>query len=128
MKVLFICVENSCRSQMAEGFARLEGGDQIEAWSSGSAPSGVVNPKAVESMARAGIDLSTHRSKGVDTLPPLEWDYAITMGCGDRCPSVEAINRDDWPVPDPKQRSPDEFDKIRDEIHSRVKDLLGIDR
>ena len=69
-RVLFVCVENSCRSQMAEAWARFLGGEGVEAWSAGSAPSGAVNPDAVRTMAEVGIDLAPHRSKGVADLPP----------------------------------------------------------
>src|SRR5436309_7456168 len=89
-RLLFVCVENSNRSQMAEAFARIHGGDAIEAYSAGSQPSGKVNPKAIESMREIDYDLSTHHSKGVDALPKVEFDAAITMGCGDDCGVVRA--------------------------------------
>ena len=82
-RVLFVCVENSCRSQMAEAFARLHGADRVEAHSAGSRPSGVVNPKAVVSMGERGYDLSTHASKSLEEIPDGDYAYAITMGCGD---------------------------------------------
>lgn len=125
MKVLFVCVENSCRSQIAEGFARALGGEGVVAASAGSAPSGVVNPKAVASMARAGIDISGHKSQGTAVFEKETWDYAITMGCGDRCPALPAARREDWPVPDPKHLDEAEFDAIREDIRRRVQDLLG---
>ena len=123
-RVLFVCVENSCRSQMAEGFARLHGKEGVEAYSSGSKPSGVVNPKAIASMAEIGYDLTAHLSKGLDEIPELAFDYAITMGCGDECPSVRAKNREDWGIPDPKNMEPEAFAEVRDLIESKVKDLL----
>ena len=123
-KLLFVCVENSCRSQIAEAFARICGGDGVEACSAGSRPSGVVNPKAIESMREIGYDLSTHRSKSLDDLPELEWDFVATMGCGDECPFVRAKHREDWQIPDPKDMNVDEFRKIRDEIGERVQSLL----
>ena len=89
-KVLFVCVENSNRSQMAEAFARLLGGEAVEAYSAGSAPSGKVNPKAVAAMQTFGYDLASHRSTSLDDLPPVEFDAVITMGCGDSCPHVSA--------------------------------------
>lgn len=122
--VVFVCVENSNRSQMAEGFARLHGGDLIEAFSSGSRPSGVVNPKAVAAMKEKGVDLAVHRSKGLDELPDVEWEYAITMGCGDECPMLRARHRTDWALPDPKHMEPDKFNEVRDEIERRVLELL----
>ena len=108
-RYLFICVENSCRSQMAEGFARMLGGDAVEAHSAGSKPSGVVNPKAIASMAELGYDLGAHASTGLDSLPEGDFAATITMGCGDACPDVPARLREDWPLPDPKHMEPAEF-------------------
>ena len=124
LRLLFVCVENSNRSQMAEAFARLHGGPEVEAWSAGSRPSGLINSKAIEAMKERGIDLSTHRSKGLDALPQVEWDWIITMGCGDACPSLPAERRSDWALPDPREMPPDEFAKVRDEIEKRVIALL----
>lgn len=101
-RVLFVCVENSNRSQMAEAFARLLGGAQVEAFSAGSQPSGVVNPKAIEAMREVAYDLSTHRSKSLDELPDVEFDFVATMGCGDKCPWIRARKRADWALPDPQ--------------------------
>ena len=123
-KILFVCVENSCRSQMAEGFARMHGRGIVEVYSSGSRPSGMVNPKAVASMKEIGYDLSLHKSIGLDEIPDVEYDYAITMGCGDECPRVRAKKRDDWGIPDPKHMEPEEFAKVRDLIELKVKELL----
>jgi protein-tyrosine-phosphatase/GNAT superfamily N-acetyltransferase len=124
-RVLFVCVENSCRSQMAEAFARMHGRGRIEAHSAGSRASGIVHPRAVESMREIGYDLSAHRSKSFEEVPASEYDYVVTMGCGDACPSVPARNREDWEIPDPKNLPPDEFRKIRDEIENRVKKLIA---
>jgi arsenate reductase len=85
-KVLFVCVENSCRSQMAEGFARFWGSDVIDAWSAGSKPSGKVNETGIAVMKEKNIDLSTHTSKGLRDLPTDKWDYVITMGLRRRLP------------------------------------------
>jgi protein-tyrosine-phosphatase len=123
-RVAFVCVENSCRSQIAEAFARLHGGEAVEAWSAGSRPSGAVHPAAVASMARRGIDLTTHRSKSLDALTG-EFDAVVTMGCGDACPWVPARVREDWDVPDPKNLPAAEFDAVRDDIERRVVALLG---
>lgn len=122
--VLFVCVENSNRSQMAEGFARLHGGDRIEVYSSGSRPSGVINPKAIAAMAEKGVDLTVNRSKGLDELPDVDWEWAITMGCGDECPTIRAEHRTDWSLPDPKHMEPARFNEVRDEIERRVLELL----
>ncbi|MBE9537222.1 MAG: arsenate reductase ArsC [Proteobacteria bacterium] len=124
-KILFVCVENSCRSQMAEAFANIHGGRDVLSFSAGSSPSGVVNPKAIASMGEIGYDLSAHQSLGLDEIPALEYDYAITMGCGDECPMVRAKKRDDWGIPDPKHMEPEEFGKVRDLIESKLKRLLS---
>jgi len=127
MKLLFVCIENSCRSQMAEAFARIHGGDGMEAYSAGSRPSGTVNPRAVESMGEAGYDLSTHQSKGLDAVPQGGFDYVVTMGCGDECPFIEAKVHDDWDIPDPKSMPLDEFRQVRDLIEGRIKALIERD-
>src|SRR4029079_14828304 len=100
MRAVFVCVENSNRSQMAEAFARMAG---IEAYSAGSRPSGKVHPKAIEAMREVGYDLTTHNSKSLAVLPELPFDYAITMGCGDQCPNLKATHHEDWEIPDPKE-------------------------
>lgn len=123
-RVLFVCVENSNRSQMAEAFARLHGAAMVEAHSSGSRPSGRVNPRAIEFMQEVGYDLTTHTSKSLDDIPPGRYAAAITMGCGDSCPMVAADIREDWQIPDPKELPADEFRQIRDLIESKVKALL----
>jgi protein-tyrosine-phosphatase len=124
-KVLFVCVENSCRSQMAEAFARTHGAGVIEAYSSGSRPSGKVNPRAIDFMRERNYDLSRHGSKSLSEIPQVEYDFAITMGCGDECPLVRARHREDWQIPDPKEMSPEEFRIVRDLIESRVKSLVA---
>ena len=124
-RLLFVCVENSCRSQMAEAFARIEGGAAIEAWSAGSAPSGVVNEKAIAAMREVAYDLSTHRSKSLALLPDVEFDTVVTMGCGDACPHVAARRRCDWTIPDPKEMDQPAFREVRDEIARRVRELLA---
>ena len=124
LKVLFVCVENSNRSQMAEAFARIHGTGLVEAYSAGSRPSGRVNLKAIEAMRELGYDLSQHRSKGLSEIPDIEYDYAITMGCGDECPFVRAKQREDWSIPDPKEMSSDEFRSVRGLVEEKVKQLL----
>ncbi|MBN8696314.1 MAG: arsenate reductase ArsC [Bacteroidetes bacterium] len=123
-KILFVCVENSNRSQMAEAFAKIHGAGKVEAYSSGSRPSGLINPKAIAAMKELGYDLSKHDSKSLDEIPKIRYDYAITMGCGDECPFVVADHRMDWQLPDPKHMEPSEFNKVRDEIEQRVLDLI----
>ena len=123
--VLFVCVENSCRSQMAEAFGRMLGDGVINACSSGSNPSGVVNPKAIAAMREIGYDLSAHDSKSLDDIPDIEYDVVVTMGCGDKCPYVRAKKRIDWAIPDPKHMAPDEFREVRELIRSNVEDLIA---
>jgi protein-tyrosine-phosphatase len=123
-RVVFVCVENSNRSQMAEAFARIHGGDQVEAFSAGSRPSGKVNPKAIESMKEIGYDLSGHRSKSLADLAGMEFDVAVTMGCGDECPFIRAKRREDWQIPDPKELPQEKFREVRYLIEQKVKELL----
>lgn len=124
-RVIFVCIENSNRSQMAEAFAHIHGGDRVEAFSSGSRPSGRVNPKAIESMKEIGYDLTTHSSKGLDEFNGKPFDAAVTMGCGDECPLVHAKRRVDWQIPDPKEMPPEKFREIRNLVESKVKELLA---
>ncbi len=123
-KVLFVCVENSCRSQIAEGFARALGKDIIEAFSAGSRASGKISEAAIEMMKETGIDISSQSSKSLAELPSVSWDTLITMGCGDACPALPAKKRLDWNLPDPKNLPPDEFREIRDEIRRRIENLI----
>ena len=121
--VLFVCVENSNRSQMAEAFARMHGG--VDAHSAGSKPSGRVNPRAVQFMAEKGYDLSSHTSKSLDAFNGTHITAAVTMGCGDYCPLVIADRREDWNVPDPKDLPDDGFREVRDLIERKVSELIG---
>ena len=123
-RVLFVCVENANRSQMAEAFARIHGGDRIEALSAGSRPSGRINPKAIGSMAELGYDLTTHASKSLEDITGA-FDAVITMGCGDTCPWVPATRREDWDLPDPKDLDDAGYRAVRDDISRRVRDLLA---
>lgn len=124
-RVLFVCVENSNRSQMAEAFARMHGAGKVEAHSSGSKPSGKVNPRAVQFMAEVGYDLTTHASKSLDQFNGTEVAVAVTMGCGDYCPLVKAARREDWNIPDPKEMTDDGFREVRDLIERKVKELIA---
>ena len=124
-RVLFVCVENSNRSQMAEAFARMHGGDRVQAASAGSRPSGRINPKAIAAMQELGYDLTAHASKGLDAFNGTAVDVAVTMGCGDECPLVLAARREDWQIPDPREMSPEEFRGVRDLIEKKVLALLG---
>jgi len=123
-RVIFVCIENSNRSQIAEAFARIHGAGKVEAHSAGSRPSGRINPKAVEAMKEVGYDLTTHTSKGLDDFNGKEFDAAVTMGCGDECPLVLAKRRLDWNIPDPKEMLPERFREVRDLIEAKVKELM----
>ena len=123
-RLLFVCIENSCRSQIAEAFARIHGNGKLEIYSAGSRPSGRVNQKAIESMREIGYDLAEHASKSLAEIPEIEYDLVVTMGCGDECPFVRAKHHEDWNIQDPKNLPPDPFRKIRDEIEKKVKDVL----
>ena len=123
--LLFVCVENSCRSQMAEAFARSIGAGRVRAESAGSRPSGSVDSRAVRFMREKGIDLAGQRSRGLDELPAgVVWDCIVTMGCGDACPHLPARIRFDWELPDPKGLEDDEFRGVRDRIERLVCELL----
>lgn len=124
INVLFVCVENSCRSQMAEAFANMDGQEIIKSYSAGSRPSGSVNKKAIASMRKVGYDLSVHESKGLDEIPQIEYDLAVTMGCGDECPNVRARRRLAWDIPDPKKMNKKEFAEVRDMIRKKVRELI----
>lgn len=123
--VLFVCVANSCRSQMAEAIAKSLAGDRWEVWSAGSHPSGHVHPIAIEAMKELGVDLSGHRSKGLEEVPAREWDYVVTMGCGDACPTVRARQRIEWEIPDPVGLPIGEIRRIRDDLKQRISRLLA---
>ena len=127
-RLLFVCVENSNRSQMAEAFARIHGGPDVEAFSAGSRPAGRVHPMAIEAMGELGYDLGTHRSKDVSDLPDVEFDVVVTMGCGDACPSVRSRRREDWEIPDPRSLPAEEFRAVRDRIEAKVRELLAAER
>jgi arsenate reductase len=124
-RILFVCVENSNRSQMAEAFARQHGGGRVEAYSAGSRPSGRINPRAVQFMREVGCDLSTQESKSLDRFNGAEMDVVVTMGCGDACPLVQARRREEWNISDPKGLSDDEFRTVRDLIERKVQELLA---
>ncbi|WP_437186725.1 arsenate reductase ArsC [Planctomicrobium sp. SH668] len=122
--ILFVCVENSNRSQMAEAFARIHGTNEIEARSAGSRPSGKVNPRAVEFMRELGYDLAAHESKSLDEFNGQDVEVAVTMGCGDECPLVLAKRREEWQIPDPKEMQSEQYREVRDLIEQKVKELL----
>ncbi len=124
-KLLFVCVENSNRSQMSQAFAKIIGGQNVEAYSAGSKPSGIVNPKAIEAMQELGYDLSSHDSKSLEEVKAFApFDAVVTMGCGDACPWMPALQFIDWQIPDPKHMEPAEFNEVRDFIKGKVNELI----
>jgi len=125
-KVLFVCVENSNRSQMSQAFAKMIGGSAVKAFSAGSNPSGRINQKAIVAMKELGYDLKTHRSKSIDQVKEFApFDAVVTMGCGDACPLMPAKQFIDWQIPDPRDMNENEFNKVRDLIQEKVKELLA---
>ena len=125
-KLLFVCVENSNRSQMSQAFALIHGGNDVEAYSAGSNPSGIVNPKAIAAMRELNYDLSKHDSKSLQEVEQFApFDAVVTMGCGDACPWMPAKKFIDWQIPDPKHMEPAAFNRVRDLISEKVKTLLA---
>jgi protein-tyrosine-phosphatase len=124
IKIVFICVENARRSQMAQGFAEVFGGENVEVYSAGSIPSSQIDPIVIEVMKEKGIDLSSKRPKGLNDLPPIEMDYLVTMGCEETCPAVLAKKIIVWEIPDPKGKSIDIVRNVRDMVEERVRTLL----
>jgi len=124
-KILFVCVENSNRSQMSQAFALIHGGNKVEAYSAGSKPSGVINPKAIAAMKELGYDLSKHHSKSLDEAKAYApFDAVVTMGCGDACPWMPAKKFIDWEIPDPRNMNEEDFRKVRNDIEQKVKTLI----
>jgi protein-tyrosine-phosphatase len=122
--ILFLCSENSCRSQMAEGFAKRYGQGIIEAYSAGSVPAAGLHPLAVEVMKEKGVDLSGAHPKSIADLPLQKVDYLITMGCQDCCPVFSTTKQIEWKLPDPKGQPVEFFRCVRDDIEKRVKELI----
>ena len=126
VKLLFVCVENSNRSQMSQAFASMLGGEHVLAYSAGSKPSGIVNPKAIAAMKELGYDLGRHDSKSLQEVEQYApFDAVVTMGCGDACPWMPAKKFIDWQIPDPKHMEPKEFNEVRDFIAGKVKELIS---
>jgi len=125
-KLLFVCIENSNRSQMAQAFAQLYGQDKVMAFSAGSRPSGRINPKAIEAMKELGYNLTTHSSKSLDEVKQeAPFDAVVTMGCGDACPWMPAKQHIDWQIPDPRDMDKAAFNQVRDQIGAMVKELVN---
>jgi len=122
--ILFVCVENANRSQMAEAFGHLYKKEGIEVYSAGSEPAGKINPKAIAAMADLGYDLNTHQSNALQKIEQLSFDAVISMGCGDDCPHIKTLRREDWQIPDPKNLPEKEYLIIRDYIGIKVRELI----
>ncbi|MGW4437773.1 arsenate reductase ArsC [Streptomyces sp. NPDC004596] len=122
--VLFVCVHNAGRSQMAAAFLTHLGGDRVQVRSAGSAPADTVNPSVVEAMAEAGIDISAEVPKVLTVEAVQASDVVITMGCGDTCPVFPGKRYLDWALPDPAGQGVDAVRPIRDEIEKRIRGLL----
>lgn len=123
--ILFLCVHNAGRSQMAAGFARRAGAGRVEVFSGGSEPAGAVNPAAVAVMAEVGIDIAGFVPQRFTDDLLARVDVVVTMGCGDTCPYVPGKRYVDWPLDDPKGRPVDEVRRIRDEISALVEELVA---
>ncbi len=123
--VVFLCVQNAGRSQMAAGWARSLGGDSVEVYSGGSDPAAEINPKAVEAMTEVGIDISMEFPKRWTDEVLQAADVIVTMGCGDACPVYPGKRYEDWELADPAGLDLEGVRRVRDEIRGRVRALLG---
>jgi protein-tyrosine-phosphatase len=123
-RIVFVCVQNASRSQMAQGFAETFGKGRVEVYSAGSRPSSQIDPLVIQVMKEKGIDLSSKKPKGLNDLPPVEMDYLVTMGCEETCPAVLAKKIIEWEIPDPKGKSINVFREVRNVIENRVKALF----
>ena len=123
--ILFLCIHNAGRSQMAAGFAREIGAGRVDIYSGGSEPADTVNPVAVGAMAEVGIDIAGFIPQRFTDELLNKVDVVVTMGCGDTCPFIPGKRYVDWPLDDPKGRPIEEVRRIRDEIKSRVEELIS---
>ena len=123
-KVLFVCVENSCRSQLAEAISNHLFSNHLKAFSAGSKPSGKINPKAIASLKAIGIE-HKGKSKSVNEVKDSDFDFVVGMGCGDKCPVIPGSKRIEWNFPDPKKYGAKKFNEVRDQIKEKIiSDLL----
>jgi protein-tyrosine-phosphatase len=123
--VLFVCVHNAGRSQMAAGYLRALAGDRIQVFSAGTEPKDQINPSAIAAMSEEGIDIANNSPKVLTIEDVKESDYVITMGCGDACPFFPGKTYLDWPLDDPAGKGVDDVRPIRDEIRSKVEALIA---
>jgi arsenate reductase len=124
-RILFLCIGNCCRSQMAEGFGKRFAQDKFEIYSAGSHPAGFVSEDAIEVMKEVEIDISGQKSKGFDDLPVKEFDYVISLGCKDVCPFYPAKEKIDWDIQDPIGQPLKVFRSVRDNIEEKIKGFLA---
>jgi len=124
LKIVFVCIENARRSQMAQGFAEFFGGGKVEVHGAGSRPSSSIDPLVIEVMKEKGIDLSEKQPKSLNDLSPIEMDYLITMGCEETCPAVLTKKIIEWDIPDPKGKPIDVIREVRDLIEKKVKKFI----
>lgn len=123
--VIFVCIGNSCRSQMAESIAKKLSGGKAEVFSAGSVPAGYVHPMAIEVLIENSYDVTGLNSKSVDLFNDRTFDHIVTMGCGDSCPNLKGKNRTDWNIPDPKDMPKEEFVKIMHDLETKIRQLLS---
>ena len=123
--VLFVCVHNAGRSQMAAGYLRHLAGNRIEVRSAGSMPADQINPTAVEAMREEGIDITSEQPKVLTTEAVQDSDVVITMGCGDVCPFYPGKRYEDWKLDDPAGQGIEAVRPIRDDIKQRIEELIG---
>ncbi len=124
IKIVFVCVENARRSQMAQGFAESLGKGKLEIYSAGSRPSSQIDPLVIEVMKEKGIDLSLKRPKGLNDLSSIKMDCLVMMGYEETCPAVPSKKIFEWEIPDPKGKSIEVFRRVRDLIEDKVKTLF----
>ena len=124
MKVLFACVENSCRSQIAEALAKNISPSKVDFYSAGSKPSGIINPTATKLLNSQEVYLTDHKSQNISEFVNVKIDYLILMGCGDQCPNLVANNRVEWDIPDPKDMEEPEFLNVIEKIRGKVQKLI----
>ena len=123
-RIVFICVENARRSQMAQGFAQAFGPEKVEVYSAGSRPSSAIDPLVIKVMKEKGIHLSGRKPKGLNDLPPIEMDYLVMMGCEETCPTIPAKKIIEWEIPDPKGKSIGFYREIRDLVENKVRAFI----
>ena len=124
MKVLFACVENSCRSQIAEALAKSISPSKVDFYSAGSKPSGIINPTATKLLNSQEVYLTDHKSQNISEFVNVKIDYLILMGCGDQCPNLVANERVEWDIPDPKDMEEPEFLNVIEKIRGKVQKLI----